>query len=56
MCPLSLLCLLPAFSQALREAVAALYDKLKPEQLVVCVPEEGALRANLPRCIRTNLE
>jgi hypothetical protein len=30
--------------QALREAVAALYEKLKPDQLVVCVPEEGALK------------
>jgi hypothetical protein len=28
--------------QALREAIAALHEKLKPEQLLVCVPEEGA--------------
>ncbi|KAF6250599.1 aminotransferase, classes I and II [Scenedesmus sp. NREL 46B-D3] len=26
---------------ALREAIAALYERLQPEQLVVCVPEEG---------------
>jgi hypothetical protein len=36
-----MLCLLPALLQALREAIAALYENLKSEQLVVCVPEEG---------------
>jgi hypothetical protein len=39
-----MLCLPPSLLQALREAIAALYDNLKPEQLVVCVPEEGALQ------------
>lgn len=41
-CALSLACCLPS-SQALREAIAALYERLQPEQLVVCVPEEGVL-------------
>lgn len=27
--------------QELREAIAKLYDTLTPEQVVVCVPEEG---------------
>jgi hypothetical protein len=40
--PCGMLCILPAWLQALREAIAALYENLKPEQLVVRVPEEGA--------------
>jgi hypothetical protein len=27
--------------QALREAISSLYDNIKPDQLLCCVPEEG---------------